>query len=495
MPASKALPPGSTIGILGGGQLGRMLALAAARLGFRCHVFSPDPVSPAFDVAAKSTVAGYGDASVLSAFARAVDVVTYEFENVDVAAVERLEAIVLVRPGAKALAVCQDRFFEKSFLRDLGIATAPFADVADRLSLDRAIGTLALPAVLKTRRLGYDGKGQSVIRWADEAGAAFDRMRGAPAILERFVPFSREVSVIAARGADGAVAICDAAENVHRNGILHTSTVPARIAAKTASEAGEIAKTVLQALDYVGVIGVEFFVVEEGGEERLFVNEIAPRVHNSGHWTEDACAVSQFENHVRAIAGWPLGPTTRHADVVMTNLIGREAEEWAKLAAEPDARLHLYGKREARPGRKMGHVNRVAGRPAESSVPLGARAAALEHVQLAMPEGQEAKARAFYAGLLGIPEVDKPANLKARGGCWFQSGELRIHLGVEKDFRPARKAHPALVVGDLVALSTALNADGYPVRSEEPLAGFTRVYVDDPFGNRIELIQRDAAPR
>ncbi len=362
MPATKPLPPGSTIGILGGGQLGRMLALAAARLGFRCHVFSPDPVSPAFDVAARSTVADFGDQSVLSAFARGVDVVTYEFENVDVAAVERLSGIVPVRPGAKALAVSQDRFTEKSFLRDLGIPMAAFADVGDRLSLDRAIGTLALPAVLKTRRLGYDGKGQAVIRWADEAGAAYGKMRGAPAILERFVTFERETSIIAARGRDGAFAAYDVAENVHRNGILHTSTVPAGVSSATAAAAGEIAKTILAALDYVGVIGVEFFVVAEQGGERLLVNEIAPRVHNSGHWTEDACAVSQFENHIRAIAGWPLGPTARHADVMMTNLIGREAEEWAKLAAEPGARLHLYGKREARAGRKMGHVNRLSPR-------------------------------------------------------------------------------------------------------------------------------------
>jgi 5-(carboxyamino)imidazole ribonucleotide synthase len=362
MPVARPLPPGSTIGILGGGQLGRMLALAAARLGFRCHVFSPDPVSPAFDVAAKSTVADFTDASVLSAFARSVDVVTYEFENVNVAAVERTAGIVPVRPNAKALAICQDRFLEKSFVRDLGIETAAFADVGDRLSLDRAIGALALPAVLKTRRLGYDGKGQSVIRWADEAGAAFERLAGAPAILERFVSFSREISVIAVRGLDGVVAVYDPAENVHRNGILHTSTVPARIAPNTTAAAGEIAKRVLSALDYVGVIGIELFVASEGGEERLLVNEIAPRVHNSGHWTEDACAVSQFENHIRAVAGWPLGPTARHSDVTMTNLIGREAEDWAKLAAETGARLHLYGKREVRPGRKMGHVNRLSQR-------------------------------------------------------------------------------------------------------------------------------------
>jgi 5-(carboxyamino)imidazole ribonucleotide synthase len=488
MPATKALAPGSTIGILGGGQLGRMLALAAAQLGFRCHIFSPDPVSPAFDVAATSTVADYNDSNALVAFGRAVDVVTYEFENIDVGAVEALEAIALVRPGARALAVSQDRFAEKSFLRELGVATAAFAEVGDRHSLDRAIGTLALPAVLKTRRLGYDGKGQAVIRWVDEAGTAFARMQGAPAILERFIAFQREISIIAVRATKGAVAFYDPAENVHRNGILHTSSVPARVRSETVEDACGIAKTLLAALDYVGVMGIEFFVVGEGEKERLFVNEIAPRVHNSGHWTEDACVTSQFENHIRAIAGWPLGPTARRGDVVMTNLIGREADDWAKLAADPGARLHLYGKREARPGRKMGHVNRVTERTVSLAL-AGARASALEHVQLAMPEGQEGKARAFYAGLLGIPEVEKPSNLKARGGCWFQTGELRVHLGVEKDFRPARKAHPAFLVGDLAAISAALNAAGHPVRSEEPLVGFVRVYVDDPFGNRIELMQ------
>ncbi len=354
------LAPGSTIGILGGGQLGRMLALAAARLGLCCHIFAPDPESPAFDVVAARTIAEYDDGRALAAFAAAVDVVTYEFENVPVGAVERIGMTVQVRPGAKALAISQDRVAEKSFLRDLGVAVAPFAEVADRPSLDRAIGALGLPAVLKTRRLGYDGKGQAVIRWADEAGAALDRMHGAPAILERFVAFQREISVIAVRGAGGGVAIYDPAENVHRNGILHTSTVPARITAATAAKAGEIAAALLAALDYVGALGVEFFVAGEGGEETLLVNEIAPRVHNSGHWTEDACAVSQFENHVRAVAGWPLGPSARHADVAMTNLIGAEADDWARLAAEPGARLHLYGKREMRPGRKMGHVNRLA---------------------------------------------------------------------------------------------------------------------------------------
>jgi 5-(carboxyamino)imidazole ribonucleotide synthase len=337
-----------------------MLALAAARLGFRCHVYAPDRESPAFDVAAASTVAEFFDDGALGQFARAVDVATYEFENIPVAAVKHLERVVPVRPGARPLEVSQDRFVEKSFLAELGIATAPFAAVDDRGSLDRGIAALGLPAVLKTRRLGYDGKGQAVIRWADQAGPALSAMRGAPCILEKFVSFRREVSVIAIRSADGTFDIYDPSENVHREGILRTSTVPARIAEQTLVEAGDIAATLTTALHYVGVIGIELFVVGEGADERLIVNEIAPRVHNSGHWTEDATATSQFENHIRAISGWPIGRTARFADVVMTNLVGEEAGAWQALASEPGARLHLYGKREMRKGRKMGHVNRLS---------------------------------------------------------------------------------------------------------------------------------------
>jgi 5-(carboxyamino)imidazole ribonucleotide synthase len=338
------------------------VALAAARLGFRCHVFSPDADSPAFDVAAARTVAEFFDDTALAAFGRAVDVATYEFENVPVAAVKHLERIVPVRPGAASLEVSQDRVAEKAYLNELGIATAQFAPVDDRLSLDRALAALGLPAVLKTRRFGYDGKGQAVIRWADEAGAALSAMRGAPCVLEKFVPFRREASIIAVRALDGSFAAYDLAENVHREGILRTSTVPARISEQTAAEARIVAEKLLSALGHVGVLGVELFVTGEGNDERLLVNENAPRVHNSGHWTEDACAVSQFENHIRAIAGWPLGPTMRHSDAVMSNLIGDEAAGWPMLVAEPGARLHLYGKREIRKGRKMGHVNRIGPR-------------------------------------------------------------------------------------------------------------------------------------
>jgi 5-(carboxyamino)imidazole ribonucleotide synthase len=364
MPVKKvsdaALPPGSTIGILGGGQLGRMLALAAARLGFRCHIYCPDRESPAFDVSAAKTVAAYTDADAVQAFGKAVDVVTYEFENVDVAALEALSRTVPVRPNAKAIAVSQDRLVEKTFLRELGIATAEFAEVSDAASFEPAASALGWPSILKTRRLGYDGKGQALIRVGADSAAALASLRGAPAVLEKFVEFEREVSIIAVRSLSGEIVSYDLAENVHRHGILHTSTVPASVTAGIAAEAKEGAVKVLTTLNYVGVIGIEFFHVRDATGERLLVNEFAPRVHNSGHWTEDACAVSQFENHIRAIAGWPLGSTTRHSDVVMTNLIGDDVANWPALAAAPDARLHLYGKREVRSGRKMGHVNRLA---------------------------------------------------------------------------------------------------------------------------------------
>jgi 5-(carboxyamino)imidazole ribonucleotide synthase len=357
--AQEPLPPGATIGILGGGQLGRMLALAAARLGFRCHIFCPDPISPAFDVSAAKTVAAYTDTAALERFGLAVDVVTYEFENVEVAAVEALSMIVPVRPGAKALAVSQDRLVEKTFLRDHGVATADFAEVGGVAMLEAAGVALGWPSILKTRRLGYDGKGQQIFHEGDDAKALFDAIGSVPAILEQRIQFEREVSIVAARSVMGEVGSYDLAENVHRNGILHTSTVPAAVGAEVTAEAQRIAAKILGALDYVGVIGIEFFQVSDAAGGRLLVNEFAPRVHNSGHWTEDACSVSQFENHIRSIAGWPLGSTARHSDAVMTNLIGDDIAKWQSLAAEPGVRLHLYGKRETREGRKMGHVNRV----------------------------------------------------------------------------------------------------------------------------------------
>jgi len=350
-----ALGAGAVIGILGGGQLGRMLSVAAARLGFKTCIFEPAGDCPASHVANYHFRAGYDDADALRRFAEAVDVITYEFENIPTEALDMLEALRPVRPGRVALAASQDRLVEKRFLRDLGLATAPFAPVHTAADLEAALAALGTPAILKTTRLGYDGKGQARIDGPGDADAALAAMAGAPAVLEGFVDFEREVSVIAARGLDGAVAAFDPGENVHEGGILRRTTVPARLTPALRSDAVLIAARILNALDYVGVLGVELFVTRGG----LIVNEIAPRVHNSGHWTQNACTVDQFEQHVRAIAGWPLGDGGRFADAEMTNLIGDDIAGIPDLARAPDTALHLYGKAEARAGRKMGHVNRI----------------------------------------------------------------------------------------------------------------------------------------
>ena len=351
------LPPGSTIGILGGGQLGRMLALAAARLGFDVHIFTDEADSPAARVAAKTSVAAYDDEAVLRAFASHVGVVTMEFENVPALTANILaDAGAIVRPGASALATAQDRVLEKTFLNAASVTTTPFAAIGCEADLQRALDTIGAPAILKTRRMGYDGKGQARIARVEDAAAAFDLIGRQPAILEALAPFEREVSVIAARGLDGEFAAFDVCENVHELGILHVTRVPSAVSASVAHEAVASVRRVAEALDYVGVLCVEFFVLPDG---RLLANEIAPRVHNSGHWTEAACLTSQFEQQIRAVAGWRLGPTTRFADVEMTNLIGAEAAQWAALAADPDVRLHLYGKRDVRDGRKMGHVTKL----------------------------------------------------------------------------------------------------------------------------------------
>ncbi len=355
MSAVKALPPGSTIGILGGGQLARMLALAAAPLGLRCHIFAPEAECPAFQVADAHSQADYHDRTALAAFAACVDVVTYEFENVPVETVAFLETLVPVRPGAKALGVAQDRILEKTLARQLGAQTAAFSAVNSLADLRTAVNLQGTPGILKTTRLGYDGKGQAKILSLQDLESAWAGMKNQASIYESFVNFDCEVSVLVARSADGKVACYDVTENEHRNHILHTSTVPARISTELMVEAVFVAQRMADALDYVGVMGVEFFV----GHDVLYVNEIAPRVHNSGHWTQNACVVSQFEQHIRAVAGWPLGTTNRHSDVVMTNLLGDDASQWANLAAEPGTALHLYGKAEARPGRKMGHINRI----------------------------------------------------------------------------------------------------------------------------------------
>ena len=348
------------IGILGGGQLGRMLSLASSRLGMRTHIFCPDPHSPAFEVTPHKTVAAYDDEAALATFADAVDVVTYEFENVPAATAEFLAARKPLRPGANALAVSQDRLAEKSFLASKNIPVAPYRAVATLADLDAAIDALGLPAVLKTTRLGYDGKGQRVIHERADAATAFAGLSPRPLVLEAFMPFDKEISVVVARNAAGEVRAFDAAENVHRHHILFTSTVPADIPPGVEKHAAMLAKVIVVALDYVGVLGVEFFVIP-GERPTLVVNEIAPRVHNSGHWTEAVCLTDQFEQHIRAVLGWPLGDPARMADVVMENLVG---DEVFTVPGDLDGstRPHLYGKTEARPGRKMGHVNRITRR-------------------------------------------------------------------------------------------------------------------------------------
>lgn len=358
---SRPLPAGAAIGIIGGGQLGRMLAMAAARLGYRTVVLEPQPDCPASQVANRQIVAAYDDPTALDELAGEAAVVTYEFENVPVGAAQHLAATVPVFPPPRALEVSQDRLVEKAFLNEAGISTASYLPVDNDDDLKAALTAFSGAGVLKTRRLGYDGKGQRVFRSAaaGEAAGVHEAMGGVPLILESFVPFAREISVIGARGQDGAMQAYDPAENVHRDGILRSSTVPATISTATAEAARQATFAVMEALDYIGAIGVEFFVLEDGA---LVANEIAPRVHNSGHWTEAACAVSQFEQHIRAVAGLPLGDPRRHSDCVMENLIGDEVLRTPELLAEPALVLHLYGKAEARPGRKMGHFTRLAGR-------------------------------------------------------------------------------------------------------------------------------------
>jgi 5-(carboxyamino)imidazole ribonucleotide synthase len=351
------LAPGSTIGIIGGGQLGRMLAIAAARLGYRTVILEPQADCPAAQLSNRQIVAAYDNPAALAELAKLSDVVTYEFENVPVAAAMRLAADVPVFPPPKALEVSQDRLVEKRFLNAIGISTANFHSVDNDAELASALSDFGGSGVLKTCRMGYDGKGQRVFRdFGGDVDGIHGAMGGVPLILESLVSFEREISVIAARGRDGSLAAYDPAENVHRDGILHTSTVPAAVSSATAGLACRNAFAILEALDYVGVISVEFFALRDGS---LLVNEIAPRVHNSGHWTEAACAVSQFEQHIRAVAGLPLGGTARHSDCVMENLIGNDVDRAPALLAERDLVLHLYGKAEARPGRKMGHFTRI----------------------------------------------------------------------------------------------------------------------------------------
>jgi 5-(carboxyamino)imidazole ribonucleotide synthase len=351
------LAPGATIGILGGGQLGRMTATAAAQLGYRCHVFCQSPDEPAAQVAHQTTVAAFDDTDALDRFAAAIDVATLEFENIPLASVENLEAHVAVRPNSTALAIAQDRVKEKDFVTTTGVPTAPFRAITNSGELAGALAELGAPAVLKTARLGYDGKGQVRIdrdtdldeAWAHSGAGAST----GGAILEGFVDFEREISVITARGNDGATASYVPVENRHTNHILDQTIVPAPISSDVAAAATDIAYRLAESLELTGLLAVEMFVARDGS---VLVNEIAPRPHNSGHWTIDACAVSQFELLVRAVCGLPLGSTERNADATMKNLIGDDVDDWQAYLADPTARLHLYGKAETRPGRKMGHV-------------------------------------------------------------------------------------------------------------------------------------------
>ena len=353
------LKPGATIGILGGGQLARMLTLAAARLGLRCHVFAPEKDSCAFQVTPLSTRAPYQDERALMRFAASVDVITYEFENVPAKTAALLAARKPVLPDPTVLEITQDRLIEKNFIAELGIPTAPYAPVHSASQLAAAIGKVGLPAVLKTRQFGYDGKGQAKIAKDGDPAAAWRSLREQPCILEGFIDFEREVSMVAARSADGKVECFDVTENEHRDGILKISRVPAKVSEPVAAEARRIATRIAKAFGYVGVLAVEMFVVKSGRARTLLVNEIAPRVHNSGHWTIDGATVSQFEQHIRAVAGLPLAKPLRLGRIEMTNLIGAEVNEAAQWLTVPGASLHLYGKGEARPGRKMAHVTRV----------------------------------------------------------------------------------------------------------------------------------------
>jgi 5-(carboxyamino)imidazole ribonucleotide synthase len=351
------LPPNATIGLVGGGQLGRMSALAAARLGYRCHILTREQDSPASQVSAATTISDYHEPNGLREFAAAVDVISFEFENVSAEGLDLLASLRPVRPAPAILRVSQDRVLEKAFLNGASIPTAPWAPVHDLDELRMAVERIGLPAVLKTTRLGYDGKGQALLRRTGDLADAYSALSPKPLILEGFVDFAQEISVVAARGAEGGYAAFDTVENRHRGHILDVTLAPARISEAVDGQAQVITRRIADALDLVGLLAVEMFV---DGEGRVVVNEIAPRPHNSGHWTIDACPASQFELHIRAIAGLPLPPAVRHSDAVMKNLVGPgEAALWPEVVATPGLIPHLYGKVEARPGRKMGHVTRL----------------------------------------------------------------------------------------------------------------------------------------
>ncbi len=353
MMINSPLPPGSTIGILGGGQLGRMLAIAAAELGYHTHIYCPEADAPAYEVSKNKTVAAYDNKVALKAFAQSVDVVTYEFENIPVSCVEELAKSVPVWPDAATLASCQHRVLEKQAINKMGIATAPFHAITSLESLNEAIVKTGLPVVLKTARMGYDGKGQNMLNEGCDVAAKWNALNTNEAILEGFVDFTMEISVIAARDAKGNIACYPPVQNIHKHHILSETIVPAPISDALSKQAESIAKKIAEGLNLVGILAIEMFVTRKGD---ILVNELAPRPHNSGHWTIDACATSQFEQTVRAVCGLPLGSTTRLCDATMLNLIGDDANDWKKYLAMPNAKLHLYGKKESRAGRKMGHV-------------------------------------------------------------------------------------------------------------------------------------------
>jgi 5-(carboxyamino)imidazole ribonucleotide synthase len=354
------LPPGATIGILGNGQLGRMAALAAARLGYLCHVYGPEADAPANQVSAAATVAAYDDAAALSRFAQSVDVVTFEFENIPLATVEILEPLVTLRPSAKVLSICQHRLREKQFCNSVSVPTADYRAAESLEDLTAAVEAIGRPCILKSAELGYDGKGQVRITADSDLAEAWNAMRGHAAeaigIVEAVVQFRMEVSVIVARGADGAMRTYVPVENRHRNHILDETLVPANLAPEISERAEVIARHLAQEMGLIGLLAVEMFVTHD---DKVLVNEMAPRPHNSGHWTLDACITSQFEQFIRAVAGLPLGSTERLCDAVMKNLLGDEVEDWQKILSDPGNKLHLYGKASARPGRKMGHVTRL----------------------------------------------------------------------------------------------------------------------------------------
>ncbi len=357
----QVIAPGSAIGILGGGQLGRMTVEAASRLGYRCRIYCPEKDAPAREIAAGCIVAAYDDRAALEEFARSVDVVTFEFENVPSATGEILAAIKPTRPAPSVLHIAQERLREKRFLREIGVPVTKFAAIARREELDDAAAAIGLPAILKSASFGYDGKGQSRIDGPADFDAAWENAMGQSglgrqAILEGLVDFALEISVVIARGLDGGMRAYVPVENRHRDHILSETIAPAKIAPEIAGRATQVAERVVEKIGLVGLMGVEMFVTRDGS---VLVNELAPRPHNSGHWTMDACVTGQFEQFVRAICGLPLGSPERHSDAVMQNLLGDGARRWAEILAEPGAKLHLYGKCQARPRRKMGHVNRL----------------------------------------------------------------------------------------------------------------------------------------